>query len=191
MARYRYYNASLSLWYLENDSELVFVGDAGNTEASRASRRWGVEFSAYYWFTSNLTTDLEFAWTDSKYREDEPGEGNYIEGSLPVVASVGLNWQMNDFWRSDLRVRYFGKRTLDSFKERQSDTFTVVNASLVYEVDQWQGSLSVLNLLDSNDHDIDYWYASRLPGEPEEGVEDLHYHPIEPRTLRASISYRF
>ena len=191
VARYRYYNASLSLWYLENDSELVFVGDAGNTEASRASRRWGVEFSAYYWFTSNLTTDLEFAWTDSKYREDEPGEGKYIEGSLPVVASVGLNWQMNDYWRSDLRVRYFGKRTLDSFKERQSDTFTVVNASLVYEVDQWQGSLSVLNLLDSNDHDIDYWYASRLPGEPEEGVEDLHYHPIEPRTLRASMSYRF
>ena len=98
---------------------------------------------------------------------------------------------MNDFWRSDLRVRYFGKRTLDSFKARQSNTFTVVNASLVYEVDQWQGSLSILNLLDSNDHDIDYWYASRLPGEPEEGVEDLHYHPIEPRTLRASISYRF
>lgn len=191
VARYRYYNASLSLWYLENDSELVFVGDAGNTEASRASRRWGVEFSAYYWFTSNLTTDIELAWTDSQYSEDEEGEGNYIEGALPVVGSLGVNWQINDNWRSDVRVRYFGKRTLDSFKQRQSDTFTVVNASLVYETGQWQGTLSVLNLLDSNDHDIDYWYASRLPGEPEAGTEDLHYHPIEPRTLRAGLSYHF
>ena len=33
---------------------------------------------------------------------------------------------------------------------------------------------------DSDDHDIDYFYASRLPGEPEEGIEDLHYHPVEP-----------
>lgn len=191
VARYRYYNASLALWYLENDSELVFVGDAGNTEASRASRRWGIEFSAYYWFTANLTSDIEIAWTDSQYSEDEAGEGNYIEGSLPLVASLGLNWQMNDNWRTDLRLRYFGKRTLDSFKTRQSDTFTVVNANLVYEIGNWQTTLSILNLFDSNDHDIDYWYASRLPGESAEGTEDLHYHPIEPRTLRAGITYLF
>ncbi|OFI33604.1 TonB-dependent receptor [Alteromonas lipolytica] len=191
VARYRYYNASLSLWYLNNDSELVFVGDAGNTEASRASQRRGVELSVYYWFTANLTTDLELAWTDSQYREDEEGEGRHIEGSLPVVASLGLNWQMNDDWRSDVRLRYFGKRTLDSFKTHQSETFTVVNASLVYETSQWQTSLSVLNLFDSNDHDIDYWYASRLPGEPTQGTDDLHYHPIEPRTLRAAVSYAF
>ncbi|MDC8829531.1 TonB-dependent receptor [Alteromonas gilva] len=191
VAKYRQYNASWALWYLENDSELLFVGDAGNTEASRASRRWGVEFSAYYWFTANLTTDLEIAWTESTFTEDEAGEGNYIDGSLPVVASLGLNWQMNDNWRTDVRVRYFGKRTLDSFKQRESDTFTVVNTNLVYETGNWQASVSVLNVFDSNDHDIDYLYASRLPGEPEDGVEDVHYHPIEPRMLRGGISYKF
>jgi len=48
-----------------------------------------------------------------------------------------------------------------------------------------------LNIFDSKDHDIDYFYESRLPGEPAEGVEDLHYHPVEPRMVRVSVSYHF
>jgi hypothetical protein len=51
--------------------------------------------------------------------------------------------------------------------------------------------LSVLNLTNSRDHDIDYFYSSRLPGESAEGSEDLHYHPLEPRTLRLKADYKF
>jgi hypothetical protein len=45
----------------------------------------------------------------------------------------------------------------------------------------------VLNLTNSRDHDIDYLYASRLAGEGAP-VEDLHYHVMEPRTARVSVS---
>ena len=38
--------------------------------------------------------------------------------------------------------------------------------------------------------DIMYFYASRLPGEPASGVEDKHFHPAEPRTLRLSLVLR-
>jgi outer membrane receptor protein involved in Fe transport len=41
------------------------------------------------------------------------------------------------------------------------------------------------------DNDIEYFYASRLPGEPDEGVEDIHLHPAEPRTFRVSLTRRF
>jgi len=51
--------------------------------------------------------------------------------------------------------------------------------------------LEVLNALDSDDHDIDYFYASRLQGEPSEGVEDLHFHPVEPRTVRVTFNLRY
>ena len=185
------YNASLSFWYLENDSELVFVGDAGSTEASRASIRKGIEFASNVWLTSNITADVELAWTHSRFSESAEDEGNYIDGSLPFVASLGLNWQVNEQLHSGLRVRHFGKRTLDSFNDTQSDSFTVVNANAQYQIDNWQFDLSVLNLLDSDDHDIDYLYTSRLSGEVDEGVEDIHYHPIEPRTLRVSVGYQF
>ena len=34
------WNLAAALWYLELDSELLFVGDAGTTEATRPSGRW-------------------------------------------------------------------------------------------------------------------------------------------------------
>jgi hypothetical protein len=33
--------------------------------------------------------------------------------------------------------------------------------------------------------------ASRLPGEPAEGVEDIHFHPAVPRTARLSLIVAF
>jgi outer membrane receptor for ferrienterochelin and colicin len=189
-SRYQY-NASVSLWWLANDSELVFVGDAGNTEASRASIRKGIEFSSVIWLTDRLTSDIELAWTHSRFSESAVDEGDYIEGSLPFVASIGFNWQLTNRFNSSLRVRHFGKRTLDSYNQTRSNSFTVINANAQYQLDSWKFSLAVLNLLDSDDHDIDYLYTSRLPGEADEGVEDVHYHPIEPRTIRLGVAYQF
>ena len=51
--------------------------------------------------------------------------------------------------------------------------------------------LDVFNAFDSEDHDIDYFYASRLPGEPTEGVEDIHYTIFQPRSVRLSLRYTF
>jgi hypothetical protein len=45
-----------------------------------------------------------------------------------------------------------------------------------------------LNLLNAADSDIDYFYTSRLPGEPFAGVDDLHFHPALPRTFRVSLN---
>ena len=49
----------------------------------------------------------------------------------------------------------------------------------------------ILNLFDSNDHDIEYFYASRLPGEPADGIEDVHFHVFEPRQVRLYGSLYF
>jgi hypothetical protein len=49
--------------------------------------------------------------------------------------------------------------------------------------------LDVFNLLDSRASDIQYFYASRLPGEPEGGVEDIHFHPMEKRSARLTATW--
>jgi outer membrane receptor protein involved in Fe transport len=51
--------------------------------------------------------------------------------------------------------------------------------------------LDVFNLFNQNTNDITYYYTSRLPGEPGQGVADTHVHPGEPRSFRVSLSYRF
>ena len=68
---------------------------------------------------------------------------------------------------------------------------TVVNLRAGRRFGRVELALDVLNALDSNDHDIDYFYASRLPGEPTDGAEDLHYHVMEPRTWRLTASWFF
>jgi len=55
----------------------------------------------------------------------------------------------------------------------------------------WQLSLQGTNLFDSRDHDIDYYYTSRLQGEPADGVDDVHFHPVEPVNARLVVQYAY
>lgn len=50
--------------------------------------------------------------------------------------------------------------------------------------------IEIFNVLNSRDHDVDYFYASRLTGEPTGGVEDI-YHVFQPRSVRANLRYSF
>jgi hypothetical protein len=188
------FNVSAALWYLELDSELVYVGDAGFTEASRPSERYGVEFSAYYWINKYVTSDIEAAWTHARFSDSVDGEGDYIQGTVPGVISAGLTYyeQSNQQGLSyALRARYLSSRTVDSNDEISPPSTFIVNTQIRYRATNWDVVLEVLNTLDSDDHDIDYFYASRLQGEPNEGVEDLHFHPVEPRNIRLSLALRF
>ena len=180
-------NTSLALWYLELDSELLFVGDAGNTEPNRASERMGLEWTAYYQLTDQWTLDMEYAWTDAQFSEDAP-EGDEIPGALEHVVQAGISLDQGGGWFGSLRLRYFGERPLVEDGSVESDSTSVVNLRAGYRWEKLTLRADLLNLLDSDDHDIDYYYASRLPGEPSGGIEDLHYHVMEPRTLRFSVS---
>ncbi len=186
------FNISTSLWYLESESELIFIGDAGHNEASRASERTGAEVASYFWFDSSWNLDVELAWTRARFSENTQEEGKYVDGSVPFVASTGISYGgNNNGLQGSLRYRYFGARVLESFDQIKADSTSTVNLGVGYRWEKTTIELEIHNLLDSDEHDIDYYYASRLPGEPEEGVEDLHYHPAEPRTLRAKVEYRF
>ena len=68
---------------------------------------------------------------------------------------------------------------------------TLLNARLGYAFsDRLSVTLDVLNLLDSDDRDIQYFYESQLIGESSP-VEDIHFHVFEPRALRAYLEYTF
>lgn len=51
--------------------------------------------------------------------------------------------------------------------------------------------LDVLNVFSARYSDIDYYYPSRLPGEPTAGVDDIHTHPLQPRAARVSLRLGF
>ena len=183
-------HTTLAFWYLELDSELLFVGDAGITEPSRPSRRYGVEWTNFYRVLPWLTLEADFAFTHAEFSDDDPA-GDHIPGAFETVISAAATADLPYNFFSSMRLRHFGTRPLIEDDSVRSDTYTSVNLAVGYKYKQFLAQLDVLNLLDSKDHDIDYFYASRLRGEPAAGVEDIHFHPIEPRTFRFSLTYKF
>ena len=54
-----------------------------------------------------------------------------------------------------------------------------------------ESSSKLFNIFNAEVSDIDYFYPSRLPGEPAGGIEDVHTHPALPRSARVGLHLTF
>ena len=180
---------TLGLWYIESDSELVYVGDAGTSEAGDASERWGVELAAYWRPVDWFAADLEYAWSDARF-VGAPAGMDAIPNSVEHTLSAGLTVGREEGFFGSLRARYFSPRPLNESASVRSSSSFLVNGRLGYRKEDWEVSLDVLNILDEKDNDIEYYYESRLAGEAF-GVNDRHLHPVEPRQVRLNMTYHF
>jgi outer membrane receptor protein involved in Fe transport len=179
-----------SLWTLKLDSELLFVGDAGITEASRESERRGIEAGAIWNPVSWLILDADLAWSRSRFTQFDPA-GDRIPGAVESVASVGLAVDHPSGWFGGARLRHFGAAPLIEDDSVRSDPTTLVNLEAGYHLtDNIQLSAALFNVFDSRDNDITYFYESQLPGETQP-VSDIHFHPVEPRTFRLTLRATF
>ncbi|MDP2285014.1 MAG: TonB-dependent receptor [Pseudohongiella sp.] len=170
-------------------SELVYVGDAGSTEASDASQREGLEINAIYTPLTWLLFDADASITNARIRG--VGADNRIPNAVRNTASLGMIMDDLNGWSGGLRLRYLGKAPLIEDGSTFSQSTFLMNAELGYAITpNVSVSLTLLNVLDSDDRDITYFYESQLAGEPAP-VEDIHFHPVEPRSLRFSLNARF
>ena len=182
---------SLSVYQLNFDSELIFVGDAGTTEAGRPSKRVGFELANYYKVNDWLTIDADLAFAQARFR-DSALEGNRIPGAVEGVASLAVVVDNLGPWFGAVQFRYFGPRPLREDNAVRSKATASVNGSIGYKLSpSLQVKLDGFNLTNRRVSAIDYYYTSRLGGEPAEGVADVHFHPIESRTFRLSLSMNF
>jgi len=87
---------------------------------------------------------------------------------------------------------------LSSVRSRSS---TIFSARASYKVDAKTSiNLDVFNLFNRKANDIDYYYCSRLPSDnpasrcsdgTTQGFQDIHFHPVEPRTVRLAVVARY
>jgi outer membrane cobalamin receptor len=180
----------LSIYRLDFDSELVYLGDAGSTEAGRPSRRYGIEFSNYWKPLKWLSFDADLAFARGRYRESAP-EGDRIPGAVEGVAQLALTVTPQGPWSGALRLRYFGPRPLVEDNSVRSQATSTLNGRIAYKFSKsTQLELEGFNLANRRDSAIDYFYASRLKNEAE-AHEDIHFHPIESRSFRLTLTHAF
>ena len=178
---------SAALWTMRSGSELVFSGDAGDTAPNRASKRSGIEWNNHYIANRWLLLDLDLAASRARYTTFDPA-GQHVPGALGKVASFGAAVNDAGPWSGAFQLRYFGPRPLVEDGSVRSATTAVGYLRVGYRIGRrWQLTADVFNVFDRRASDVDYNYASRLPGEQAQGVDDIHYHPVEPRTVRLTL----
>jgi len=183
--------SSLSLWRLALDSELVFKGDAGTTEAGRASLRRGVEWSNRYIPHEWLLVDFDLSVSRARFTETDPlAPGDYIPGAIDRVASLGVSVKDLGPWSGTVHARYFGPRPLTADNSQRSQSSVIFSARAAYRADaKTSVNFDVFNLFNRKSNDIEYYYLSqRCPTTPTCPPEkDIHFHPAEPRTARLAL----
>ena len=180
---------SLTYFWLQSDSELIFAGDSGGTEASDGSERSGLELALFWELDNNWVVDVSGSFTDSEFVGVD-SRFNHIPNAHGRVISMGLTRAPLLGWNWSLRVRHFGDAALVEDDSVNYPSTTIVNTGISYKTAQWTVGVDLFNLADSEDYDIAYWYSSRLMSEVL-SVEDIHFHPVNPRSIRVGLEYRF
>ncbi len=189
--RVRGLQSTVALWYLGLDSELLFVGDAGTTEAGRPSRRVGLEWTNYARLAPWLTVDADLAFSRARFSDHDPA-GTHVPGALDRVISAGITFEPRQPLFGSLRVRHFGPRPLIEDASVTSRDTTIWNGEIGYRASsKARVVLELFNIFNRTVSDIDYFYASRLPSEPAEGIRDIHTHPALPRSARIGLHLTF
>jgi outer membrane receptor protein involved in Fe transport len=182
---------SVTGFVLDLASELVFVGDTGTTEAGRPSRRQGIEVQNFYQPLAWLAVDADCALSHARFTNPDPA-GDRIPGAIETAAAVGATVSAFGGVSASLRWRYFGPRPLLENGSVRSRSTSLFNLDMGYAfANGVHLGLEVFNLFDARASDVDYYYASRLPGEPASGVSDVHFHPTESRQARLVLRCEF
>jgi outer membrane receptor protein involved in Fe transport len=175
-------DSSVSVFILDQASEIVFQGDAGDTSASRPSQRYGVEWTNKYHPYSWLTLDGDLALSHARFvgYDTEQADvyaslagfpqaqignapGNYIPNAPAMVASAGITIGEKTGWFETLRWRYLGASPLTEDNAFRSPPTSIFNGRIGYRYENgWRIQLDVLNLLNTKANQITYAYGSLI-----------------------------
>ena len=158
-------------------------------QASDASEHFGIEWANYYQPFNGLKLTFDIALTDSRYRKVD-SDSDEIPNSIGRIVSGGVTINPTGGWFNTFRIRHFGPRPLVETGDIRSDATTLLNFKTGYNFGSFQLDLDLLNVLNAANTDISYYYTSRFRKEASSEADDIHFHPVIPRTLRLSITWK-
>lgn len=187
---------TLAVYNLDAQSETTYDPDVGQDSAGPASRRYGAEvnltWQALRWLEIYGSYSANHARFRTPYDDGTGHVGEYLPNAPFAAGSLNIYLKNLGPWRGDLQYRYVSGFPLSSDNEVQGHGYGEWDGDVHYATASgWNFGLALFNILDERANAAEFWYVDRLPGEPPEGVADVHIHPLEPRTVRATIAKMF
>ncbi len=187
-----------SYWWLNQDSELIFVGDSNSVEPKGGSRRQGYELTLFWQPFDGVGIDAVYVNSLARYTNND--EGDYVENAIEESAQIGIS-ASHDNWEFSARARYLGPYALTADNSQRSESLTTLNLRSAYHWRDITLYAEVINVLDSDGKDITYYYPAYIASLDPAGLsaDDIDCASVdctmsrstEPRTLRVGASYRF
>jgi outer membrane receptor protein involved in Fe transport len=175
-------------WFLDLASELVFVGDEGTTEPRGPSHREGLELGVKIRLLDWLTFTGDFTYTTHAEFTD-------THRAVPLAPIWTARWDLTARlpWglSTSLEMRYLGNRPADPDRTQTARGYTLFGWAGRYRYRNLEAFLSVENLTNVDWREAQFFFTSRLPGEPAAGVPDVHYTPGTPRSFLGGVALHF
>jgi len=177
---------SLTYWVLDLASELVFVGDDGTTEARGPSHREGIEFATRVKLLEWLTFSGDVTASRAKF-----DTGAAVALAPRVTARADLTARLPWGLASSVGMRYLGDRYADEDRHQTARGYLLFDVTARYRYKWLEAFLSIENLTNTEYREAQFFFTSRLAGEPASGVPDIHYTPGNPRSVLGGLAVRF
>jgi outer membrane receptor protein involved in Fe transport len=179
-------------WWSSIESELIYVGDSGAVEPSDPARRHGYELTAFWKPNDWLAVDGVWSASSSHYVGLPSGQ-DFVPGALESAGELGVSAIFSEF-NAAARLRYLGPHPLIEDNSVRGEQTVLLNLRAAWSpafLDGFEFYGELLNALDIHAHDIDYYYETRFPGEPPEGVLGRVSRVVEPRQVRIGVRKTF
>ncbi|MFO0611468.1 MAG: TonB-dependent receptor [Polyangiaceae bacterium] len=178
---------------IDVDSEIVWVGDEGRTEASGASRRYGLELTGRYQIGNWFFADLESTIVDARYRTNAGnGDAVALAPNFTFTAGIGFRKSFGDWTPfAALRLKAITDRPATEDGSLTAEGFAIVDANAGLRWKLLELGVDVQNLFDATWREVNFATDSRMPYEPET-VSGINYSPGWPFTAigRATVYWR-
>jgi hypothetical protein len=171
---------------IDLDSEIVWSGDAGTTEPSGATRRYGLELGGRYRIGQWLFADADFTLVSARFREN-PGNADAVALAPTRTFSAGVAARptfgaFTPF--GALRLKSIADRPATEDRSLTAEGFTTLDVNAGVRFENVEAGVDVQNLLDARYREVNFANQSRLAYEPAP-VTGVHYTAGWPRTVMA------
>ena len=178
-----------AIWYLFLEQEFVYVGDAGIVEPSGKTERYGLDFGIRYQFYDWLFFNSDLTLTHGRSKEEPKGQ-NYIPLAPNFTVTGGLYVNELAGFSGGIKYRFIDDRPANEDNSIVAKGYFVTDFNANYNLKEITLGIVIENIFNTEWNETQFATETRLKNEAQP-VEEIHFTPGIPFSLKGSLTYKF